>query len=210
MNWQRLADEVIRRRTHLGYATRAAFAEATGFAPKTLGDLENVRRQNFDRVTLARLEKALAWPEGRSQQLLDTPDEWSRAYVPAGEAQSTSAPDGRRSTHRTHAYVPVETGTGPAELLTPAGIARYLYRDDLVLVALLERSGLDEGARFRLILRIRAARERQNADLLNEVAEAIRAAGGLAPDPAYPPTWLMDDPAPATDGQPPRPEGRRP
>ncbi len=81
---------------------------------------------------------------------------------------------------------------GPAELATAAGIARYIYRDDLVLVALLERSGLDEAAVFRLILRVRARREQQNADLLGEVAGLIREAGGHAPDPAYPPTWLFD------------------
>lgn len=55
---------------HLGYTTRAEFTEATGFPPKTLGDLEKCRRDSFSRETLARLEKALDWPEGYIDEIL--------------------------------------------------------------------------------------------------------------------------------------------
>lgn len=40
---------------------------------------------------------------------------------------------------------------------------------------------------------LNAARERQNADLLNEVAAAIREAGGWAPEQVYPPLWLLEE-----------------
>ncbi len=97
MNWQRIADEVIRRRTHLGYGTRAEFAEATGFATKTLGDLEKMRRTNFDRVTLAKLEKALQWPEGRIDEILTQPEQgaasrWQRVatYYPGADLHYTA------------------------------------------------------------------------------------------------------------------------
>ncbi len=77
-------------------------------------------------------------------------------------------------------------------LSTPEGIARHLHRDDLPLVALLHRAGLTESDLFRLILKVRARREKQNAELLEEVAAAIRDLGGWAPERVYPPMWLVD------------------
>lgn len=69
MDWQRLADEVVRRRGYLGL-TRREFAEDTGFAAKTLGDIENARRKNYGAATLARLERALRWPSGAVDAIL--------------------------------------------------------------------------------------------------------------------------------------------
>lgn len=86
----------------------------------------------------------------------------------------------------------------PSWLSTPEGIARHLHRDDLPLVALLHRAGLTESDLFRLILKVRARREQQNADLLGEIAAAVRELGGWAPDVAYPPLWLVED----EDGSP--------
>lgn len=83
----------------------------------------------------------------------------------------------------------------PSDLQTPEGIARHVHRDDLPLVALLHRAGLDDTILFRIILKVRAIRERQSAQLLTEVADLIRAAGGWAPEQPYPPLWLLDDDA---------------
>ncbi len=58
-------------------------------------------------------------------------------------------------------------------------------------MVLLHRAGLDDTTLFRLILHVRAVRERQQADLLDDVAARIRAAGGWAPDQVYPPLWLF-------------------
>ncbi len=82
---------------------------------------------------------------------------------------------------------------GESWLSTPEGIARHLHRDDLPLVALLHRAGLTESDLFRLILKVRARREKQNAELLEEVAAAIRDRGGWAPEQAYPPMWLVEE-----------------
>ncbi len=81
----------------------------------------------------------------------------------------------------------------PSWLSTPEGIARHLHRDDLPLVALLHRAGLTESDLFRLILKVRARREQQNAELLEEVAAAIRDLGGWAPERPYPPLWLVEE-----------------
>jgi hypothetical protein len=81
MDWQRLGEEVERRRGQLGYGSRHAFAEATQFAEKTLGDVENARRETYSPVTLARLERALRWPPGTVDAIL------------AGDSPPASRPD---------------------------------------------------------------------------------------------------------------------
>ena len=182
MDWKRLAEEVIRRRTHLGYPTRKEFAEATGFKPKTLGDLETLKRTNFSQVTLAQLEKALDWPEGRVAEIL-------RSRLSPFARTDDSAPD-TFDTDRLDALPPLMVAD-PSWLSTPEGIARHIHHDDLPLVALLYRAGLTEADLFRLILKVRARREQQNAALLQEVAAAIRELGGWAPEQPYPPTWLV-------------------
>lgn len=158
MNWARLARAVVDRRVELGHRTREGFAKASGLSPRLLGDIEQGKRDNYDRVTLARLEKALEWPPGRVQSFLDAPDE-------------SQPPD-------------------PSE---PVEIARLIARDDLVLVALLSRSRLAPNDLFKVLLRIRARREQQNTELLHEVATLVKELGGVAPDPVYPPTWLLED-----------------
>jgi hypothetical protein len=70
MDWQRLADEVVTRRLELGYRTREAFAGAAGISPRVIGDIERNRRDNYDRVTISRLEMALRWPQGRIRAIL--------------------------------------------------------------------------------------------------------------------------------------------
>lgn len=70
MDWQRLAQAVIDRRVELGYRTRESFAEGTGLSSRLLGDLERARRDNFDHVTLARLEQALQWKAGTARAIL--------------------------------------------------------------------------------------------------------------------------------------------
>jgi hypothetical protein len=85
------------------------------------------------------------------------------------------------------------TDEEPSWLSTPEGIARHLHRDDLPLVALLHRAGLTEPDLFKLILKVRARREKHNADLLEEVAANIRDLGGWAPERVYPPMWLVED-----------------
>jgi hypothetical protein len=70
VDWERLGAEVETRRGQLGYSSREEFQEATDFAAKTLGDVENARRANYGRGTLARLEAALRWPRGAVDAIL--------------------------------------------------------------------------------------------------------------------------------------------
>lgn len=165
--WVALGRAVLTRRVELGYRTRGQFAEAAGLTIKTLGEIERGERASYDRSTLAQVEKTLQWRPGVIRQ--------------AVESGLTS--DGE---------LLVSPSSDPSELSTPEGIARYVYRDDLPLVALLHRAALPDAALFRLILHVRAARERDNARLLEDVADRVRAAGGWAPEQPYPPTWLGD------------------
>lgn len=74
MQWQKLAQAVIDRRVELGHRTREAFAEATGLSRRLLSDIERARRDNYDRVTFARLEQALEWRSGRVLDILRDDD----------------------------------------------------------------------------------------------------------------------------------------
>jgi hypothetical protein len=164
VEWEKLAVAVRDRRRELGFRTREAFAEATDLSPRVLGDIENARRDNYDTKTIQKLEAALQWARGRVLDLLR-----------GGLAEREASPE------------------EPPELQTAEGIARYLYRDDLPLVALLHRSGLREDQIFTLILRVRAIRERQHMELLTDVAEQILKGGGWAPEPVHPVTWLSEE-----------------
>ncbi len=72
MNWEALAQAVIDRRVELGFRTRESFAAETGLSSRLLGDLERSTRDNFDRMTISRLEHALQWPRGRAMEILRT------------------------------------------------------------------------------------------------------------------------------------------
>ncbi len=173
--WLALGRAVLTRRVELGYRTRGQFAEATGLTIKTLGEIERGERGSYDRSTLAQVEQTLQWRPDAIRQAIGS------GVTSDGELM-------------------VAPGADPSWLSTPEGIARHLFRDDLVLTALLHRAGLPEPDLFRLILHVRAVRERQNAELLNDVAARIRAAGGWAPDQPYPPTWLFDGDGKSNDG----------
>ncbi len=74
MDWDRLAQAIIDRRAELGYRKREAFAAAAELSARLLSDLEHNRRQNYDRVTLASVEKALKWEPGAIQRILQGAD----------------------------------------------------------------------------------------------------------------------------------------
>ena len=152
---------------HLGYATRAGFAEATGFAPRTLGDLEKCRRQSYDRTTFARLEKALNWEPGKVQQILE--DQVPNDASPT-EDSSGSAPE-----------------LLEAKRARAAQISRDIARDDFVLTWLLTHSGIEGADLLRLELYVRRRREEQSRELLAELEPRIRMLGG---DVIYP--WDED------------------
>lgn len=68
-DWERLGDHVVARRVKLGYGHRAQFAAAAQMQVRVLSDIENGRRGNYDKVTIARLEGALGWETGSAMRV---------------------------------------------------------------------------------------------------------------------------------------------
>ncbi len=70
-DWPALARAVTERRVELGHRTLRAFAEASGLSTKTLGEIEGAKRSSYDRATLIQVERALKWPPGAVQAILE-------------------------------------------------------------------------------------------------------------------------------------------
>ena len=68
-DWVRLGTYVVSRRIDLGYKKRPALTEVSGISTRILGDIETGRRGNFDRTTIAALEKALGWEPGSALRI---------------------------------------------------------------------------------------------------------------------------------------------
>lgn len=68
-DWQRLGRYVVARREELGYKQRGDIASAVGVSTRVMSDIENGRRGNFDRVTIAALERALGWETGSVERV---------------------------------------------------------------------------------------------------------------------------------------------
>lgn len=71
VGWERVGEEIVRRRVDLGLHSREAFARDSGLSPRLLSDIERGRRESYDSATLARLERALRWLPGSVQAVLD-------------------------------------------------------------------------------------------------------------------------------------------
>lgn len=82
--WERLGLLLLRRRVHLGYPNRSAFARDKGLKnDRTLSDLEKAKRTNFGDNTLAHMEVVYEWAPGSIERVLaggePTPIEETRA-----------------------------------------------------------------------------------------------------------------------------------
>lgn len=73
-DWKRLGQLVVAERVRRGHATRQAFAAAAQINIRVLSDIENGRRDNYDKVTFARLEDGLGWETGSVATILDGGD----------------------------------------------------------------------------------------------------------------------------------------
>jgi hypothetical protein len=69
-DWERLGDEVVRRRVHLGMKTREALADATRLSSRVLSDIEKGRRTSYGPGTLITVERALRWLPGSIERVL--------------------------------------------------------------------------------------------------------------------------------------------
>lgn len=65
VDWQRVAQEVRRRRLALGLARTAA----DGVSPATWTKLENARQRSYKPFLLANVERALRWPPGTIERI---------------------------------------------------------------------------------------------------------------------------------------------
>lgn len=81
MDWKRVGEYVVQRRTELGMRTTKAFAERVHLTPRMLGDLENGRRDNYAASTLASIEMALEWYPGSIKSIAKGGDPSPRTRV---------------------------------------------------------------------------------------------------------------------------------
>lgn len=73
-SWQRLGENVRRKRIDLGYSNRDAFAEASRVSVRVIADLESGKRSNFSDRVIARLEASLHWPSGTMGRIVSDAD----------------------------------------------------------------------------------------------------------------------------------------
>lgn len=74
--WRRLGDALVARRVQLDtrYSNRSTFADETGVDYRVLFDIENAKRTNFSRKTIAEIELAYGLPVGSIETALKDPD----------------------------------------------------------------------------------------------------------------------------------------
>jgi hypothetical protein len=169
MDWHRLAQAIVDRRTTMGLRTREALLAAVEDTPhklsrRVLADLETGRRDNYDQATLARLEHALEWPRGEVLRILRDRE------------------------------APTEVVDLSAELMTFDGLVANLHRIDAgVLADLLHRSGLGPEQRWLLVQDARAQAVAQLRAGWQRLAEQIVERGGTVDSGAWP-SWLEAPP----------------
>lgn len=70
-DWERLGRLLVARRVGLGFTRRAAFARHHGLShTRTVDDIENARRTNYEPATIAQVEQLYRWTPGSIQSVL--------------------------------------------------------------------------------------------------------------------------------------------
>lgn len=70
-DWQRLGELLIAARVGMGFTKRAGWVEHLGFThDRTITDIENAKRSNYGRATLADIERAYGWRPGSIRSVL--------------------------------------------------------------------------------------------------------------------------------------------
>jgi transcriptional regulator with XRE-family HTH domain len=121
MDWRALGLAVVRRRVELGFEARKAFAKDARLGERNLSDIEHGRRESYDAGYLARLERALQWPPGTVDAILQG--------LPAPEHRpSTPTPFGRfvLSCMREAGFATARAVADAAEV-TPAAVTHLIY-----------------------------------------------------------------------------------
>lgn len=84
-DWERLGKYVVARRVNLGFDIRPEFAAAAQITTRVLSDIENGKRGNYDKVTIAKLEAALGWETGSVERVAEGGEPWLKEQTPAAE-----------------------------------------------------------------------------------------------------------------------------
>jgi transcriptional regulator with XRE-family HTH domain len=147
-DWKRLGNYVVARRVKLGHNTRLEFASAAQINARVLSDIENGRRDNYDKVTLAKLESALGWETGSVMRIVHGGEPWLNENAPS---------------------------RGTADDL--AGLlSEYKPTRDQAIIKVM-RSDLSEDKKRQIILMLLAERdaaERRRADHADELIRLLR------------------------------------
>lgn len=83
--WQRLGELLIAARSSQGFANRSAFARHLGLKhQRTLTDIENAKRRDFGKATIASIEHWYGWKTGSVRDVLTggDPTPLAKATVP--------------------------------------------------------------------------------------------------------------------------------
>ncbi|MGX6605580.1 helix-turn-helix domain-containing protein [Micromonosporaceae bacterium Da 78-11] len=152
-DWNRLGEYVVSRRVNLGHDTRGSFAEAAQIHARVLSDIENGRRGNYDKVTIAKLETALNWETGSVKHVTEGGEPTIREQVPP------------------------QAGDSVGDLLT-----NYQPSRDEALLKVM-RSNLPDAQKRQIVLMLlaeREAAERRRAEHADELIQLLR---GEEPQP---------------------------
>lgn len=89
MDWEAIADAVVRRRKDLGMRQKE-LADATGYDPSTIRNVEHHARSSYDPLTLPRISRALDWPSDALERIgRGEPYEGIRLDPPAARSGDT-------------------------------------------------------------------------------------------------------------------------
>lgn len=86
---EELAKAVLTRRTELQISTREELSRVSGVSSRTLGDIENARKDSYAPYTLWALDSALQWEEGASMRILREGAEAATLLVHGIQAEKT-------------------------------------------------------------------------------------------------------------------------
>lgn len=153
LDWDRLAERIISRRVELGLKNREQLAAKAEISTRVIGDLEKARRENYDPVTLASIERALEWAAGSIRDVLA-----GREPTPADAGAVTA-------TATLH-------GEGRRGIAQPASGQPLSLEEDLAIVIEEIRAEYEHDPRLRdeviKIARDTYARQREQQEALRE------------------------------------------
>ena len=138
-DWERLGRLLTARRIELGFPVRSKFADARNLThSRTVSDIENAKRDNFEPATLALVEQLYEWAPGSIDAVLHGGEPSPLNSATRSTEDVTSAPDDARGHARRRLSEREHRGLGPGVgYLVPVGVDAYgndlqAMRDELL------------------------------------------------------------------------------